>query len=1475
MKQLHSPEDPHSFQSGANTDREGEFTARSPGQYVNALNQRTAGSSGANSASEKIGGEVLHWSDDSPGADTYFCIGAALIKLDVVEVWASSQPLNFPPLMRINGTTMVRSSLIPYTFDHPLDLDKNEDSEGGMLFDAKSGAIPIHWDIAHIKSEFALGNDTYFAGFVLEAYQVNITTPLDRPYIRKVVDVGAGGGHKPGLVTYAARYASDTGDRSAIGAYTKQLFIPLSLGPNDGVMDSPKAPGARLVGGSLADINTRTRYGVEIRQRINNHANFQRIEIIRMEWNQGLGIDAVPVIKVVHQRAVVPGEIGWFDWVDKGDHIEIIPSDEAIVQMFYLKAANSVRYFNYRVTYGGVLLASRQIDPTFIEDDEGKRTFPITKNLGPAGHADPINHQRYPHFPSGERYGIAVGFYDGAGGKTFATPVEDVEMPLRRDKKEGDSLTYSDAPCYAGSVDHEVVETFEIFDHDNAQSQTDVGHVVNIMEGGHRLTPLLGPLPLEDGTYSSGGNTLTAYTKPLRPARYDDELEDRFGHNYRVSAGVRDSPTSSTLAFEPKVYGTNYHALGLALRGMTNLPEHVRAFEPLRTKPAGREVAKGLGMWVLSPFGDPDVDPIGKETFRLAIWLPDWEAGLMNEAVIDGMVADPTSFSIRCDAPLGFCTQLYGSANVRTSGTPGDAQHAQLSDLLSMARIIWDNGQINPIPWIAGLQPTSPGPPGQNYLDFGIWRNTLPGTSPFHEPGFNGSRLFGISNAYIHTAPGGRRCLVVTLDSQIYGYVGPDSAGTFTAPNTANFHEPIYGISLVQNGRQPDKTQGYIPTGEYQKIRSTIGVTSGAPFQFFPLIDERYDDVLGVLTTDFRYLYVTLPDGTPQIFLCITNNPFVSANIATILTDIGLGGYTTPDTTVINGLYNMVFTDGDWNVQIDVNTPLPAGSRLEIRYNYLAPFRFWGGEARLAPSLFPFVDQIGKVNSYTNSIPYGAGFPETLVVSDPQLVTNGTPIPFSTYHNNPRYYVPFDGNSTGAETNQFLINQVRTIRQWCLMFDCEVRAPLYLNFFDLTADEASWPNIHYAQRPYVFVEGTTAADNGAFAGYDGIYPLEFARWKKGGFKWRRHIQLDYAAQKSFGFFEKPPFYLERTDQKDMLVYSAKADQLVQDSPALRTFPTTNFKFVDDGTGAIQLLYTENTSRLYVITEHGVCWVPVESTIAFTADGATLGLLRNDKFFADGPENWITRTIGMRGDNWRSHAEGSVFLGNDGIRREALIWIDGPSAYALVGTAIVDLAEGAYREGLFKQVVDPAPNAGVYDRFRNEYFGGIGRTQMSAYSFAPGQHGWLGKYGYQFDQYICSVTHLLGMRRLRTYRLNEGNTMNNAPVRYEMLIPTAPHAGRRMEWQRMKFVANLKPTRIEWYDEDMQLVAWSDQAEFGPLYLKLEDGWEHYVPSKNIDIDPDKKRIQGRVAYCKVIHEDPAATTLFRMPTAFFTVKALK
>ena len=420
-----------------------------------------------------------------------------------------------------------------------------------MVFDARSGDVPLHWDIGDIMAEYAAGNQTYFSGLSIAAYQVNLLRPVNRPVFMGITDIGAGSGMYPGQYGYTTRLVNANGDHTPDGPPLESVMIP--------VLDdyAPNLPSAGVLGATALQLAQRTKWGAKLKFRVNNKANMAWVEVVRSQYILDGGIDQLVDIVIAARFPLDPGQNEVMYFTDNGDHVDEISTDASLILTHYINSANSVRYIDYRLVYGGVELGKKTVNGVY---DGTTKTFPVTRKLGIKGHSDPVNNCYKRRFQSGERYAVGNVFYLPDGSTSDVDFIEEVQLPNRRDLKTGDSLTWSDAPCYAATTDVQgatkVGPTFEVFDHDNATAKHGIpdgvaDSWVNIMRDGARLS---GPQNsgysdiVED--YSSvisgavyhtpgGPNGLvkTSYGLPLRPTTPTDWHS---GLDYKVNTGVRN-----------------------------------------------------------------------------------------------------------------------------------------------------------------------------------------------------------------------------------------------------------------------------------------------------------------------------------------------------------------------------------------------------------------------------------------------------------------------------------------------------------------------------------------------------------------------------------------------------------------------------------------------------------------------------------------------------------------------------------------------------------------------------------------------------------------------------------------------------------------------------------------------------------------------------------------------------------------------
>lgn len=1519
MKQEHFPWDRKVFRNGVNTDAEQRDIASADGIITDAQNTRTNNDAGDNGSRSKIKGETAIYGDlGLPGGQTYWNVGRIDVAGGLFEAWASDQPALYDPIIRYKGIIIAQSSGIPYKWDQPLVFDKSEDCDGGMVFDARSKAVPIHWPVKDMVDAQVAGLQTYFSGFNPSLVQVNPTRPVNRPVFLGLVDVGAGNGLSGGQVWYYFRLVNNTGDRTPDGPPVGPVFVPFHRGEGWFNINHRPWPSADTAGINPGQVGVPTGFGVSLKVRVNNVANFDNLELVRMYWAEDGGPDALPVIQIAKRIAITPGENQPHYLVDDGEVLDEIAQDESVVQTHFIKRAEGVRYIAFRVAYLNVELGAKDINADWI--DNGGRVFPVTRSIGRTGHADPVNACYKRSFKRGGRHNLGAVFWDTVGGSSYVDVItENNTAPNRRDEKADDSLAWSDSPAYAATVDHEVRPTFEVFDLDIALGKSQTKQVINIMQEGRRKVSGSGDFPgqaftpgvdtspgsppgggvypsTNDGVYidsASGGPWVKSdYAKPLPPQFAN---RNQWGHDYKVNVAVHPvADSEASVPYEPKVYAPRMHSLAMAVRGLNSIPPGVQGVSIVATPGTRRVVTQGIAKWKLVPGQHPN--PSGtqnratKDTWQLHVCFPEQGANYLSQDIIDGINASDGRYGLQLVSPLGITTEQFGSVMAdRPNGPsfnaipftpqfpPNNATgFSALADLLSVARVLWDTGQCNPGNSTGGYSPASPLPGGaDHFVGFDSWGSGPRPNSPWHSPGFNGNRIFQYTNVAEVTHGSGDRSFVFTMDAQVYG-IGACPSSDFNSPAAQAFREPFYVVNLVEDSAQVDDASGYRTLNHYIPFVSDIGTTNGQNTQLLPLVDERFDDVWSTQNGAERFVWLIGPSGTRPFLFIGAFWPQYATIVNAIATD---GFWVTPGGVQVYGIYDMQFGATTQEASILLLTQTEAGQRVEVRYNNAVPMVVFGDQF-IAPAFGTIVDEAA---SALPPSPVAAGAFATLggearwpvyfpqLFSGNALITGGLPVPFSNYEYNGNYMVPFGMGFgiTGGNDHRFSVNQRRhgtimSIRQWKVLFDCEVSAELFMSRYE-TPFNIWYPFINYQQRPYNALPNNSLTANGIAAGYSSHYGDGPSEWLFGGIKDAMLPLEAYSIHPGPAYFKMAEFgQQEKTKQCAALVYSEKAPPVSQDLPGLKTFPVDNIEYIEPTRGAGQYLYSQTAEgtgyNLYAIMERGEKMLLIEKNIARSESGEDFAMFRQDNFIGGG--EWIGRA-GMPGDFWMTAAEGYPFMPGGSEKREALGWWNGESYFWLLGNQVLDMAEGQYRKGIrsIMQGFDITQNrmSGGYDRTMDEMLL-MGPGGIAAFACSKNTHHWMGFWTHQYHNIGYSNGSMHGFRDLTTYRMNEGEEINGQLVRAWVMVPSAPFPGERMEWRRLKVDSPRKPLRIEFYDETGALVCWTDaqRAQFlgypDWTYMRKVTNWECPVPSVNEAVNAQKPRMQGSICWYRIIFE---------------------
>jgi hypothetical protein len=1555
--QGHPWEEERSFGRGANTDAEGERVANMPGKYYDAQNMRITPINGDVGDASKIGGETLEWAANVPGANTYRCLskyGQWNIAGHAVATWASTDPGNYPPMLTIDGVPMVMSDGLEWIASKPHQVRRAEDCEDGVITIVDGYSVPLVFSIKQIIDAYNNGEQTFFSEFNIDTYSVNLHAPVERPRAYQLVDIGAGGGIPPGQVAYALRFVDTDGNATNWGPPTPLIPIPVNMAP-----DAPGMPGMSLQGGALSDVGQPSRFGVLLRWRVNNINNYARIELMRIQYNAGDGLNAVPVYVLAHAIEIVNGINPIVEFTDVGTVLETLSDAEVNIQNVFIESAGAVGYNDNRFALGDVIVAPRDITLDFT-DVGGVKIIPITKSLGIKGHTDPINHAYYKHNIGGERYIYGIQCFDSVGGRAPVVPINDpmgtgsneMQWPNRRTEKTGDSLALSDAPCYAVNYDHQVSPTFEPLDMTGTVSKTRTGDPVNIMIHAGNM----------------GGPEFFA---PFRPTRPSDG--NKFGHDYRVNTEVRFQPADSSplVGYSPKVFEPTFHSMGGALYGITNFPDWVKGFSIVRTKAANRVVCQGLASYKIN--SGTETSSAFRVRNKVIITFPDMNSGVVQENLFNDFRNNPQNFGIQCVAPIGFCTEQHGGVTfgarpqvtlseivpatnyaVTSISTVFDPSKGVsiLNDQLSYARVMQDEGEINPGYALSGVQTAIPGLPG-NWVGHSAWRNRTAPTGPFHEPGQNGERILTIASVQ-YLENNGAPVFEVTLNENLYNDHAED-VSDFMSNDTAAFHEPFYIVNLVQDGAHVDQQliTKWQPTGQYQRIESIIGVSDGTAGQTFQLIDERIEDVLSPAPGDYRYVYV---NGLAWVN---TNN--LGFNVALIINAINQDGFwLSPDGTQVYGVYEVPqFTTDVVIGSFNINPP--AGAQIVVRYNPSAPIKFWGGEATISQNLsmpvnansrlsrcFTFGEDIqrpiagpAEISGIAGSLPTywfsqlqndpldfaidNEG--QTLRLSQSQTVAASNiglaglgyqlkriiapkmALPYSAYRYNYNYWVPYGlKDFTAGQYNHIQDIQVLfdvddrdlfqntdaraaalidkdcypgIIRQWGIVFDCECRAPNHLAAFIQDTDNIGFSHVHYVQRPYCQETADSLTSNGVYDDYAGANAYgvnEKGRWNVGGLKWARPINYDYAKQPDETSVSKPLFgYKEKLHRCNSVLYTPRVTTQIQNAPGYRTYPALNEYVMQSDCGDIQILYSDDD--MYAVCDSGIARLLIGKSILNSGDGSTLGYTRQDKFIAQ--EKWV-KGIGCPGNYWQMAVDAFTYPSPDSkVKRNMLLFPSEEGWYKLIDHNAVEISAGEYKSQL-RPIVTPStflfegggevPRCAGFDADHNELwvsFGDGTRVPWTLCVYNTQVGAWTGKFTYQYDAFLHMKGRMRGMRDASTWRLGEDpmDDINGAPIESWLMRPISPVAGKKFEYVRYRMHSKRKPNKVEFLDENRNVVSVLDANTFGALYLKEHDGWENWVPCKE-----GTMRLQGHLFYAKTYWSERGADKAVSCANEFKVIK---
>jgi hypothetical protein len=1472
MNQEHGPWDVRNYFKGAKTSVDQELVgAQNDGYYLDSRNARPVSADGHTGDLKRIKGEVMLYAANVSGS--YACMGTISVNQHIVEFWASAVPGEYP-YVRVDGLVCLYSVNFTLNILFPLQLDRNEDINGGEVFITDMNSPPIIFNVGDLISARTLFPSRYFSAFNVALYQVNLTSPLDIPVFVELSNVGGGGGLPVGSYSYKMRYVSVSGDRTNMSQSTPLIPVMENLSSSSNPYPYSKTYGLT----PSPTINTR--YAIHLRFRVTNIFNYDYIEIIRIAFNSGAGIGYTPQEVVVAKLPIGLGEISVRDFLDpvESDTNLVLSDTDESQELNHVEWAKSIRYFDRRTILMNVKLASKDSAITFNQID-GQVAFPLVENLFTGGYGDPYNYTYKKKYINGERYGFGIELYDGVGGKGFVTKIpqgfDNYMFPNRRYS----TTAQTDLYAYWGTVraanfQNGIGNTYEVVDHYVAGPKTDKCSFKNIyrrenlgLYGWKSKTNINTECSESDGDIENHGARVELSTKvfpfyhPYTPVRQDDTNVD--GHNYMVNPNVNDG--SNPGIYTPYGFALQYYALGLMIAGIDNFPAWAKAFSVVRTAPAKRVLAQGIGMYALIP---AVYDLIGnsklctKETNKFWFFSPDIENGIVASSLINDIVDAPEDYQVQFVAPFGFFSEVYSfENNVIVS------QRDRLIDMICYARIERDNALH---PYINVFEDPAMGYYGGdffNYVGYGKWRNRGQQPGIFNGPN-RGDILLDIAKVDRISEGRGNYFAIETVQT-FYGTnsTGGNSHRDFNDTGMQDFTEPWYIVNIVQDGAiiRNQNIQTYKSTGHYQKLTSIIGQGDGTSTQKYILVDERWEDCISApyvghptATTD-RYIYIQrVNTNVVEKWMNLTYK--TPSQVNTILTAINNFGVYGPGVTGVYSHNNINGQSRFWEIVFNYIGFYPQqGDLILVKYDNTAPIRVFGGDAIVGETLFAPIDR--QADAYDTA-------------SDTQFAL-GIGFPYRQFQLNPRHYVI---KNTGGllriqDTDWMYLGY---IRQMCVMFTCESRAVTpYAYCLDYPLQY--FPAVNYVMRPNRWDSTQIIVNQNIYPNYVDDYGAnEISFWKYGGFRFTQNINPDYSSIPPNEYVSKPEFgFVEKTVFATGIMWSLARAINVQDAPGLKTFPANNRFDIDDSQGEIKRAYDcmtgQHGENLYAFTNSGVCMLVTKKSILSDLTAGQLGYMSASTFIQN--QYWLTKHIGMRNELWRSATEGFIPMTDASgaeTRMKALMFANDESVFVFSENTVRDIG----RIGYFDQIKPTLANVqagfaskvtSAYDNLNQEYWLNIQNPGFGARTFVFGltNKEWHGQNDFNYDQYCSVGDRTFGMRAGNTFELGIGDVINGTTAVFEGTQVCAKDQMWTKEFIRFRVntADEVKPTRVEFYDKlNGTLLCFLDPGQ-GPLYLKKYLGYEQFVPRKQVSVSPTRDRVQGRALVYKIIYNLPGEFVL--------------
>ena len=1318
-RQQHHPFQTHGINGKANHDVDKHRLNNEAGEVVDRRNMRITSMDGSLLSNKKIKGEEIKYPNKNTiynGSGTtlagdWVCIGVSEIKDYIVEFW-SDKSGSWNSLIRVDGIIVCYSEDLPISWEHPLQLDKNENCVGGEVYITDNNSAPMYFNIEDmLKHSGELGgtaDEKYFSEFNINEQTLSLKIPLDIPVFIDLTSSGSFdttfgvAGLYVGYHQYSIRFATSEGDRTAWSPSTP--LIPALSKKGEG---SDQYPGIKSYGAALG---TQTSFGAHIRFRVNNENNYDFIEVRRVSYRNNLLTDTgeAGIIGIID---IENGQRGIINFLDKGGEIEeVLDFEDDTITMSEIETAKSIRYFNNKLYLFNISYADREVELNLGESESGNAIYPCIDKIGSQGHNDVWNATYRKELMNGEEYGWGVKVFDANGERSFVKKLgtdtagnngDSFRIPDRREEISTDTSRISyNGTCRAANEDGSVSQTHEKFDLANAVTKDDFSSVKNIVD-------------------SAVFNPYGAHT----PVSQSDSNVD--GHDFRINATVQSDFFTASL-YNPKGYSPDYFAQGVSVHKVDDLPDWASGFSVVRTEPANRVVAQGIGFYDLISADGGLGTNTQKNKSTVRFYSPDLDSLFASDPTLAQSILDsPDSYQVEFVSPLGFFSELWNGHEVDLGRDKG-------IDMMTYARILRDEetgSLINPnesSSW--GID----GSDGKRYTAFGNWRSGSARTSGYFAGNQRNIKTVDL-DSFVEVPEGRANYFELTVNDFIYQY-GQTLANEFYEPDVKNWHEPMYIINIVRkdNAIPSTETTKFVETGHYQKVRSVVGESDGSLTQNYQIVDERWEDFLQDLedpsspgnalgtyySTNDRFVTVELPNGDKRKWIDITWK--TTGQRTAILDDITNDGFHLSGDTKVYGVYKVNITDNRF-FELEFTTELNNGfyvdslfvpqddSLIVVEYDNRIPIRVFGGDTWIGESIACMVDK-----KYDKS-----GSPET--TADDFGFNVGFPYHIWDINTSVKIAKDPSGGDNFEDSNTIQLSKLgflpARLRQLCVMFCCQSRTNVNFAYnqvgVGLTDDllAKSFPNVNYISRPLKWddsnftggdLDTIYVADNGLYSDYKTDYGHEYLQWGYGGFRFQPQSVIDYSKENDFRVdFSKPDTIEIENKFCTRGTWSLARPINVQDAPGIRTFLSTNiFDFTDD-TGEIKYAFDDlstSAGELTVFTDNGIIRAIVDKRLLNELSGNVLSTIGADSTGIL-QQILVTRDVGMSDEMWRGAAEygNTIFFPNK------------ESVWSYSAGQVKDIARLGYHSRVWQDAIKDFKEGyadsmtAVYDRLHNEYW----------------------------------------------------------------------------------------------------------------------------------------------------------------------------